>query len=59
VLRDLLYPATDAGVRAQVIIVLVVTVATLVLVRRERSLVLLTLGVAFVVLGFFGVRALH
>jgi hypothetical protein len=59
VIRDLLFPATDAGVLAQVIGVLVTTVVVLVLVRRERSLVTLTIGIALVVLGFFGFRALH
>lgn len=56
---DLLYPSTDAGVAAQVVGVVVVTAIVATLVRRERSLVMLTIGAAMVVLGLFGVRALH
>lgn len=56
---DLLYPATDAGVAAQVVGVVVVAAVMATLVRRERSLVMFTLGAAMVVLGLFGVRALH
>jgi hypothetical protein len=56
---DLLYPATDAGVVAQVVGVVVVTAIVATLVRRERSLVMFTFGASMVVLGFFGVRALH
>lgn len=58
-IRDLLYPRTDAGVLAQVILVAVAAVFVVVLVRRERALVVFTIGVTLVVLGFFGFRALH
>ena len=56
---DLLLPATDAGVAAQVVGLVVVTALVLRLVRHERSLVTLTIGVSMVVLGLFGLRALH
>ncbi|CAB4580513.1 MAG: hypothetical protein ACK5CE_16215 [Actinomycetes bacterium] len=56
---DLLHPATDAGVAAQVMGVVVVTTIVTTLVRRERSLVMLTVGASMVVLGWFGLRALH
>lgn len=56
---DLVLPRTDAGVVAQVIIVVVLMVAVGVLVRRESSLVTLTVGVGLVLLGLMGVRALH
>jgi hypothetical protein len=57
--RDLLLPRTDAGAATQVAAVLGAAGVLTVVVRRERSLVLLTLGVASVVLGLMGVRALH
>ena len=56
---DLLHPATDAGVAAQVMGVVVVTTIVTTLVLRERSLVMLTVGASMVVLGWFGLRALH
>lgn len=58
-LSDLALPSTDRGAFVQAAIVLVVTVAAVTLVRRERSLVLLTLGIGTVLLGLMGVRALH
>ncbi|MGD9702892.1 MAG: hypothetical protein AB7L17_16325 [Ilumatobacteraceae bacterium] len=58
-MHDVLFPATDGGVVGQVLGVLAVTAAVAYLVRRERALVTLTLGVCLVLLGFFGVRALH
>ncbi len=59
VMDDVLFPATDAGVVGQILGVLAVTVTLVWLVRRERALVTLTIGVSFVLLGFFGLRALH
>ncbi len=56
---DLWYPATDAGVAAQVVGVVAMTAIVATLVRRERSLVMFTIGAAMVVLGLFGLRALH
>jgi hypothetical protein len=56
---ELLLPRTDAGVLAQVIGVTAVTVVLAILVRRERSLVMLTMGAGMVLLGLMGMRALH
>lgn len=58
-MRDVLLPHTDAGALAQVIGVLAMAALLTAMVRRERSLVLLTLGVSSVLLGLMGVRALH
>jgi hypothetical protein len=57
--RELFLPRTDAGVAAQVAVVLVVAIGVGMAVRRERSLVLLTSGLALVLLGLMGMRALH
>ncbi len=58
-MHDVLFPATDAGAIGQSVGVLAVTIAVVWLVRRERALVTLVIGVSLVVLGFFGVRGLH
>ena len=52
-------PATNAGVLVQVVLTLVVVIIAIVLVRSERSLVLLVVGVAMVLLGWYGIRGLH
>jgi hypothetical protein len=52
-------PRTDAGVAFQVVLVVALMLVTVVLVRRERSLVTFSVGVGLVVLGLMGVRALH
>jgi len=57
--NDLLLPATDAGVFGQLLLVLALAVGAGWLVRRERALVTLVVGVATVLLGALGVRALH
>ena len=56
--NEVLLPRTDAGALAQVIGVIAVTVVVALLVRRERSLVMLTVGIGMVVLGVMGLRAL-
>jgi hypothetical protein len=56
---DILLPATDRGALAQVIVVLVTMGVVTTLVRRERSLVLLSVGFFLVVLGLMGMRTLH
>mgnify|MGYP001816135914 CR=1 FL=1 len=58
-MSDLLLPRTDAGAAAQLIAVAVFTVVGVVLVRRERALVLLVVGVGTVLAGLMGVRTLH
>ena len=57
--NELLLPRTDAGAGVQVIAVVLLATVVAVSVRQERSLVLLTFGVAAVVLGLMGMRALH
>ncbi len=58
-MSDLLLPRTGAGAAAQLIAVVVFTVVGVVLVRRERALVLLVVGVGTVLAGLMGVRTLH
>ncbi|MGA9277679.1 hypothetical protein [Ilumatobacter sp.] len=52
-------PTTDAGVAVQVVVTILVALVIVALVREERSLVLLTVGVTLVILGWYGVRSLH
>lgn len=58
-LRDLVFPQTDAGVATQLVVLSATTAAALWLVRRERSLVLLVAGLAVTTLGLLGLRAVH
>ncbi len=52
-------PTTDAGVVVQVVVTILLGAALAVAVRRERSLVLLVVGVTMVLLGWYGIRGLH
>lgn len=52
-------PATDAGVAIQLVITVLFAAVLIVLVRRERALVLLVVGVTMVVIGWYGIRSLH
>ena len=56
---DLALPSTDRGALTQAVIVLLATATVVTMVRRERSLVLLTVGIAAVLLGLMGLRTLH
>ena len=56
---DLWSPQTDAGVVAQVIITLLVIGVVVWLVRREKALVQLVVGVGMVVLAWYGFRTIH
>ena len=58
-IRDVLLPASDRTAALQVVVVIALGVAAAWLVRRERALVLLTIGVAMVVLGLMAMRTLH
>lgn len=58
-MRDILLPATDREALIQLIVVLVAMVVVTSLVRRERALVLLSIGFFLVVLGLMGMRTLH
>lgn len=58
-LRDLLLPATDGGVYAQAVGLAVVTVLALVLVRRNRDLVVFVVGVAVFIAALMALRTVH
>ena len=58
-IRDLLLPATNGGVYAQVVGLVVVTAVALVLVRRDRDLVVFVAGVAIFTASLMGLRTLH
>ena len=58
-MRDILLPATDRVALVQLIVVLIAMAVVTTLVRRERSLVLLSIGFFLVVLGLMGMRTLH
>lgn len=52
-------PSTDRGALLQALLVVVLTAVVVTMVRRERSLVLLVVGIAAVLLGLMGLRTLH
>jgi len=58
-IRDVLLPSSDRTALIQVIVVIAATALITYLVRRERSLVLLSVGVGMCVLGFMALRTLH
>jgi hypothetical protein len=58
-MREVLFPSTDAGAMTEFVLVVVASIVLAWLVRRERALVMLTIGVSMVVLGWFGVRSLR
>lgn len=56
---ELLAPATDRGVAAQLIALIVGTAAVCWLLRSHRHWQLVALGVALLLLGAMGLRAAH
>lgn len=56
---ELWSPQTDAGVLVQVIVTIALIVGLSWLVRRERALVQLIVGVGMIVLAWYGIRAIH
>lgn len=58
-LRDVLLPKSDLTSAIQVIVVILVAAGATFLVRRERSLVLLTIGLGLTVVGLMSLRTLH
>lgn len=59
-MRDLILPTTDAGVLAQLVLVLVLWSAALVwAVRRAPAARPLVVGSGLVTLGLLGLRAMH
>jgi hypothetical protein len=59
VIVDLLLPATDAGVAAQLAVVIVVVAIALWRFWSNSEIRLLVIGSGIVVLGLMGLRALH
>ena len=57
--RDVLLPASDRTALIQVVVVFAATVLVTFLVRKERSLMLLSVGVGLVVLALMAMRTLH
>ena len=58
-IRDVLLPASDRTALIQVVVVFAATVLVTFLVRKERSLMLLSVGVGLVVLALMAMRTLH
>ncbi len=58
-LDELWSPHTDAGVVVQVLITVAIVAVLVWVVRKERALVQLVVGVGMVVLAWYGLRALH
>lgn len=54
-----MFPATDAGVAIQLIVIAVVAVIGLALARRHPEIRILIIGIWLVTYGAIGVRALH
>lgn len=56
---DLVLPTTDAGVAVQTVVVLILGAGAVFVTRRRREWMLVAIGLTMVILGFFGLRALH
>jgi LPXTG-motif cell wall-anchored protein len=56
---DLLLPNTDAGVAFQLAVFLSLALTGIVLTRRRREWLVLSVGITLLGLGLFGVRAVH
>ena len=58
-IRDILLPHSERTALMQVIVVLAITIVATYLVRRERALVQLVIGIGAVLLGLMAMRTLH
>lgn len=58
-IRDILLPRSDRAALIQVVVVVCIIAAAVYFMRRERSLVLLSLGVGLTLLGLMAMRTLH
>ena len=58
-IRDVLLPHSDRTAFIQVLVVLALIAGATYLVRRERALVQLVLGIGAVLLGLMAMRTLH
>lgn len=56
---DVLLPRTDGGVAIQLAVFLTTSFGTMLVVRRRREWLLLTVGITVLGLSLFGVRAVH
>lgn len=56
---DLLLPGTDAGAAFQLVVFLSLALTGIVLTRRRREWLVLSVGITLLGLGLFGVRAVH
>ena len=59
IIRDILLPHSDRVALIQVIVVLTITIVATYLVRRERALMTLTIGLGMTILGLMALRTLH
>jgi len=57
--HDLLFPATDAGVLVQIVIIALLAIAGLYAARRQPDVRILVIGVWLAAYAGIGVRALH
>ena len=58
-MRDLLLPATDAGVVAQLVGVVILWLAAVIALRNQAEWRLVVIGAGPIALALIGVRALH
>jgi len=58
-MKELLLPRSDAGVLVQTVVAVIVLGLALVLVRRDRELRLLMIGLAVLTTAWFAVRSVH
>ena len=58
-MRNVLLPSTDVGVLVQIVAMLVAWVGLLFVVRGSAEARLLVGGIGMIILGWFGLRALH
>lgn len=58
-IRDVLPPHSDRIALIQVVVAIIIVATATFLVRRERALVLLVLGLGAVLLGLMAMRTLH
>lgn len=58
-LKDLLYPRTDAGALTQLIVVAVFWLASAVVLRHRRDIFTFVSGLVMITFAWFGLRALH
>jgi len=58
-MNEILFPRTDAGVLAQIVVLVVVTVIGIWASRRSKDQVMFVVGLFMITAAFFAVRTLH